>query len=157
MGMFTCMHLDNLEALFIDQIQDLYDAEQRQMKVLPQMAQGAHNAQLKNAIEQHLQETQNHLSRLGRVFEIVGHVAEPKTCEAMKGIISEEQDIIGAKGDPDVIDAGIIAAAQRAEHYEIAGYGTARSLAKRLGRDSAAQLLQETLDEEKATDKKLTL
>jgi ferritin-like metal-binding protein YciE len=156
MGVFTNMKLDSLECLLVDQVQDLYDAEQRLTKALPQMAKGAHNTQLKNAIEQHLRQTQNHVNRLERVFQILGKPAEAKTCDAMKGLISEGGEILDAEGDPNVIDAAIIAAAQRVEHYEMAGYGTARALAKRLGRDSAAQLLQETLEEEKSTDKKLT-
>jgi ferritin-like metal-binding protein YciE len=156
MGVFTSMKLDSLECLLVDQVQDLYDAEQRLTKALPQMAKGAHSTQLKNAIEQHLRQTQNHVNRLERVFQILGKPAEAKTCDAMKGLISEGDEILDAEGDPNVIDAAIIAAAQRVEHYEMAGYGTARALAKRLGRESAAQLLQETLDEEKSTDKKLT-
>ena len=156
MGLFTNMHLDSMECLFIEQLQDLYDAEQRLVKALPLMAEAAHNQNLKSAIQQHLRETQNHVRRLEQVFQIMGRNAETKACEAMKGLVKEGQEVIDAEGDPDVKDAALIAAAQRVEHYEIAGYGTARTFAQQLGRDNAAQLLQETLDEEGAADKKLT-
>src|SRR5262249_32661089 len=147
---------DSFETLFVDQLQDLYDAEQRLTKALPKMADAAHNATLKSAFQQHLRETENQMSRLERVFAMLGRNAQGSTCYAMKGLIEEGQEAIDAKGDPDVRDAALIAAAQRVEHYEIAGYGTARTFAQRLGRQDAARLLQETLDEEDATDKKLT-
>jgi ferritin-like metal-binding protein YciE len=156
MGLFSSANFDSLETLFIDQLQDLYDAEQRLVKALPKMAEAAHNQPLKMAFQQHLRETENHVKRLERVFQIMGRSAEAKTCEAMKGLIDEGQQVISATGDPDVKDAGLIAAAQRVEHYEIAGYGTARTFAQRLGKNDAARLLQETLNEEGATDKKLT-
>jgi ferritin-like metal-binding protein YciE len=148
--------LDCFETLFLDQIEDLYDAERRLVKALPLMANAAHNQSLKSVFQQHLRETENHVSRLEQVFQIMGGTARPKTCVAMKGLISEGQEAIDATGDPDVKDAALIAAAQRVEHYEIAGYGTARTFAQRLDRDNAAQLLQETLDEAKAADEKLT-
>jgi ferritin-like metal-binding protein YciE len=156
MGLFSSKQLDSFETLFVDQLQDLYDAEQRLTKALPKMAEAAHNQALKNAFQQHLRETQNHVNRLERVFQAMGQKAESKTCEAMKGLIQEGQEVIDAKGDPNVKDAALIAAAQRVEHYEIAGYGTARTFAQRLGRQDATQLLQETLNEEGTTDKKLT-
>src|SRR5262249_33503142 len=147
---------DSLEALLVDQLQDLYDAEQRLVEALPKMADAAHNQELKSAFQQHLRETENQVRRLERVFQSLGREAEAKTCYAMKGLISEGDEMINAKGDPDIKDAALIAAAQRVEHYEMAGYGTARAFAQRLGKQMAVQLLQDTLDEEEATDRKLT-
>jgi ferritin-like metal-binding protein YciE len=147
---------NSLQDLFFNQLEDLYDAEQRLTKALPKMAEAAHASQLRQAFEQHLTQTQGHVSRLDTIFRQVG--AEPKreTCEAMKGLIAEGEEMISAKGDPDVKDAALIAAAQRVEHYEISGYGTARTFALRLGLRDAADLLQQTLREEAATDEKLT-
>jgi ferritin-like metal-binding protein YciE len=150
------MTFNSFDDLFVEQLQDLYDAEQRLTKALPKMAQAAHNASLKSAFQEHLRQTENHVRRLDQVFRQLGKTAQAKTCEAMKGLISEGEEAISAGGDPDVKDAALIAAAQRVEHYEIAGYGTVRTFAQRLGRQDAARLLQETLDEEAATDKKLT-
>jgi ferritin-like metal-binding protein YciE len=156
MGLFSSMRLDSLQDLFVEQLQDLYDAEQRITEALPKMADAAHNGSLKSAFQQHLRETQNQIKRLEQVFQMVGQGAKAKTCEAMKGLVSEGSEIVSANGDPDVKDAALIAAAQRVEHYEIAAYGTARTFAQRLGKQEAARLLQQTLDEEGATDKKLT-
>lgn len=156
MGLFTSTEFNSLEDLFCDQIQDLYDAEQRLTKALPKMAGAAESPQLQKAFEQHLRETENQINRLERVFALLNKDVESKTCEAMKGLIAEGDEVIQAKGDPDVKDAALIAAAQRVEHYEMAGYGTARTFAQRLGLQEAAQLLQETLNEEGATDHKLT-
>ena len=156
MGLFSSMRLDSMETLFLDQLQDLYDAEQRLTKALPQMADAAHSPSLKTAFQEHFRQTQGHVSRLEQVFKILGQTPKSKTCEAMKGLIEEGSEVISASGDPNVKDAALIAAAQRVEHYEIAGYGTVRTFAQRLGRQDAAQVLQQTLDEEGATDKKLT-
>ena len=147
---------DSLQDLFLNQLEDLYDAEQRLTKALPKMAEAAHASQLRHAFLEHLTQTQGHVSRLDTIFRQIR--AEPKreTCEAMKGLIAEGEEMISAKGDPDVKDAALIAAAQRVEHYEISGYGTARTFALRLGRRDAADLLQQTLREESETDKKLT-
>ncbi len=150
------IELKSFKDLFTNQIEDLYDAEQRLTKALPKMAEAAHSNQLKQAIQQHLSETQSHVSRLETIFREIGVDPKRETCEAMKGLISEGEDMIHAKGDPDVRDAAIIAAAQRVEHYEIAGYGTARTFALRLGLRQAADLLQQTLNEEAAADRKLT-
>ncbi len=150
------IELKSFKDLFTNQIEDLYDAEQRLTKALPKMAEAAHSNQLKQAIQQHLSETQGHVSRLETIFREIGVEPKRETCEAMKGLISEGEDMIHAKGDPDVRDAAIIAAAQRVEHYEIAGYGTARTFALRLGLRQAADLLQQTLNEEAAADRKLT-
>jgi ferritin-like metal-binding protein YciE len=156
MGLFSSTHFDSFETLFIDQIEDLYDAEQRLVKALPKMAEAAHHSSLKAAFNKHLQETQNHVTRLERIFKIMGQSAKTKTCQAMKGLVEEGSEVISATGDPDIKDAALIAAAQRVEHYEIAGYGCARTFAQHLGKDDAVHLLQQTLDEEAATDKKLT-
>lgn len=156
MGLFSSKNLDSFDTLFIEQLEDLYDAEQRLMQALPKMAQAAHDPLLKTAFERHVAETQNQISRLEKAFQLLGRSADRKTCQAMKGLIEEGQEVLSATGDEAVIDAALIAAAQRTEHYEISGYGTARTFAQRLGRQDIAELLQATLDEEEATDKKLT-
>lgn len=156
MGLFTSTNFDSLDALFIDQIQDIYDAEQRLTQALPKMAQAASDTQLKNAFQHHLQETQQQVNRLEQVFELIGEKPKSKTCEAMKGLIAEGEEVIKATGDNSVRDAALIAAAQRVEHYEIAAYGSARAFALRLARPEAAELLQQSLDEEGAADHKLT-
>jgi ferritin-like metal-binding protein YciE len=120
------------------------------------MEERASNDELKRAFHSHLEETRGQVSRLEQVFEKCGEQPDRKTCVAMKGLIAEGEEILKAKGDNDVIDAGLIAAAQRVEHYEIAGYGTVRTLAQRLGFEDQARLLQQTLDQEGAADKKLT-
>jgi ferritin-like metal-binding protein YciE len=157
MGLFSSSpQLNSLEDLFFEQLQDLYDAEQRLTKALPKMAEAAHDASLRAAFTDHLRETQNQVTRLEQVFRSAGKSPAAKTCEAMKGLIAEGDEVVSASGDPMVKDAALIASAQRVEHYEIAGYGTARTFAERLGREDAARLLQQTLDEEGAADKKLT-
>jgi ferritin-like metal-binding protein YciE len=156
MGWFTSTELDSLDALFLDQLQDLYDAEQHLVQALPKMASAAHQPGLKEAFQNHLRETQTHGQRLERVFQALGQSVRAKTCEAMKGLVAEGQEAIDAKGNPDGKDAALIAAAQRVEHYEIAACGTARTFARRLGKQSAVVLLDETLAEEKAADQKLT-
>lgn len=157
MGLFSSSAaLNTFEDLFVEQLQDLHDAEQRLTKALPKMAAAAHNPALKSAFEEHLRQTQNHVTRLEQVFKSLGKTPQSKTCEAMKGLVEEGSEVINGKGDPDVKDAALIAAAQRVEHYEIAGYGTVRTFAQRLGKNEAARLLQETLNEEAETDKKLT-
>ena len=157
MGLFSSSAaLNSFDDLFVEQLQDLYDAEQRLTKALPKMAAAAHNPALKAAFEEHLRQTQNQVTRLEQVFKSIGKTAQTKTCEAMKGLVDEGSEIISGSGDPDVKDAALIAAAQRVEHYEIAGYGTVRTFAQRLGRSEAARLLQQTLEEEAETDRKLT-
>jgi ferritin-like metal-binding protein YciE len=157
MGLFTSSAaLDSFDDMFVEQLQDLYDAEQRLTKALPKMAAAAHDSSLKSAFEEHLRQTENQVKRLEQVFHNIGKSAQTKTCEAMKGLIEEGSEIISGKGDPDVKDAALIAAAQRVEHYEIAAYGSARTFAQRIGKPEAVRLLQQTLDEEKETDKKLT-
>jgi ferritin-like metal-binding protein YciE len=156
MSLFGSFEFNSLEDLFVEQIKDLYDAENRIIKALPKMSGAAHSAVLKRAFDQHLAQTRHHVERLESVFAALNMTPEGETCDAMKGLLSEAEEMIDAKGDPTVKDAALIAAAQRVEHYEIAAYGTARSLAQHLGQSESANLLQATLDEEKQTDKKLT-
>lgn len=148
--------LNSLQDLFANQIEDLYDAENRLIEALPKMADAAQSPQLKSAFESHLEETRGHVGRLEQVFEALGQPPKRETCQAVKGLIAEGEEAIKAKGDPAVRDAALIAAAQRVEHYEMAGYGTARTLATQLAYDRPATLLQETLQEEKEADRKLT-
>jgi ferritin-like metal-binding protein YciE len=148
--------LQTLDDLLVDQLQDLYDAEKRLTKALPKMAEAATNAQLKQAFETHLGQTEGHVDRLKTVFKLLNKRPKATPCEAMKGLIKEGEHMINADGDSDVRDAALIAAAQRVEHYEIAGYGSARTFAEQLGKAEAADLLQQTLDEEGKTDKTLT-
>ncbi|MFL6352096.1 MAG: ferritin-like domain-containing protein [Bryobacteraceae bacterium] len=155
MKLFTSTELNSFEDLFVNQLEDLYDAEQRLTQALPKMAEAAASSQLRHAFQHHLTETQGHVSRLETIFRQLGTDPKRETCEAMKGLISEGEEMVDAKGDSSVKDAALIAAAQRVEHYEISGYGTARSFALRLGRREAAELLQQTLEEEKAADQKL--
>ncbi|MBV8864145.1 MAG: ferritin-like domain-containing protein [Acidobacteriaceae bacterium] len=156
MPLFTSVEFNSLNDLFVNQIEDLYDAENRLTKALPKMAEAANSSQLKQAFQQHLTETQGHVSRLETIFRELGVEPKRETCEAMKGLITEGEEMIGAKGDPEVKDAALIAAGQRVEHHEMSGYGTARTFAQRLGLTQAANLLQQTLNEEAAADKKLT-
>lgn len=150
------MELNSLEELFVHELKDLYDAEHQLIDALPKMADAAGHKALKDAFNEHLKQTRTHVKRLEQVFETVDEKPVRETCDAMKGLVSEGEDVIKGKGDSDVKDAALIAAAQRVEHYEMAGYGTLRTYAYNLGNTEAAQLLQETLDEEEATDKKLT-
>ena len=155
MAMFN-YQFNDLRDLFVQQLKDLYDAEQQLTEALPKMADAATSSELKNAFRQHFQETQDHVTRLEQVFRGINCDPEAEACPAMKGLIKEGSDIASAKGDPAVRDAGLIAAAQRVEHYEMAGYGTVRNFAQHLGRDDLARILQQTLDEEGEADKKLT-
>jgi ferritin-like metal-binding protein YciE len=148
--------LGSLQDLLANQTQDLYDAEHRLLDALPKMAEAAHSPQLRQAFQAHLEETRGHVGRLEQVFEALGQAPQRETCQAMKGLIAEGEEAIKAKGDPAVKDAALIAAAQRVEHYEMAGYGTARTLANQLGHERAARVLQETLEEEKAADRTLS-
>ena len=154
--MFGRNKFDNLRDLYMDELRDLYDAEHQILDAMPKMVERASHDELKRAFRQHLEETRGQVTRLEQVFEKCGEKPDRKTCAAMKGLIAEGEEILKAKGDNDVIDAGLIAAAQRVEHYEIAGYGTLRTLARRLGYEDQARLLQQTLDQEGAADKMLT-
>jgi ferritin-like metal-binding protein YciE len=153
---FTALKLDSLPDLMVEELRDLYSAETQLLDALPKMAEAASSNQLKSAFSDHLEETRQHVSRLERIFQQIGEKSSGETCEAMKGLIKEGEILVKAQGEPDVRDAGLIGAAQRVEHYEIAGYGTARSLARRLGESQIAETLQQTLNEEAEADKKLT-
>ncbi len=150
------MKLESLRELFIEELRDLYSAENQILKALPKMAKVASSPDLKAAFEKHLAETKGQVTRLETIFEGLGKSPKGKTCKAMKGIVEEGSEMLEAEGDPGVIDAGLIAAAQRVEHYEIAGYGAVRSYARVLGEQEAETLLAETLEEESATDQALT-
>ncbi|QMU28459.1 YciE/YciF ferroxidase family protein [Adhaeribacter radiodurans] len=150
------MKMQSLNDLLIHQLQDLYGAEQQLLKAMPKMASTAKSAKLKQALETHMTETQNQVKRLEQVFQSMGIEAEAIKCKAMEGLLKEADEMLSEDADPEVMDAGIIASAQRVEHYEIAGYGTASTYAKYLGHNEAFTLLQETLNEEKKTDELLT-
>jgi ferritin-like metal-binding protein YciE len=147
--------LKNLETLYLHELKDLYDAEHQITDALPKMADKAGHDSLKSAFREHLEETRGQIRRLEQVFELLGEKPKRETCKAMKGLIAEGEEVVKANGDSDVIDAALIGAAQRVEHYEMAGYGTVRALARELGHQDQARLLQENLDEEKAADTKL--
>jgi ferritin-like metal-binding protein YciE len=145
-----------LHELFLDQIRDLYSAEKQLTKALPEMAKAAHDPTLKKGFKTHLKETEGHVHRLEKIFKKLGEDAGGKTCKAMEGLIKEGKETINEDATPAVKDAALIAAAQRVEHYEMAGYGTVRTYASLMGHSDASKLLQATLNEEGATDKKLT-
>ncbi|HEX3816940.1 MAG TPA: ferritin-like domain-containing protein [Chthoniobacterales bacterium] len=150
------MSLNSLRDLWIEEMRDLYNAENQLLKALPKMAKAASAPELKQAFESHLEETRTHVERLEEIFEKLDKKPSGKTCKAMKGLVEEGSEMMSEEGSDSVIDAGIIAAAQRVEHYEMAGYGAVRTFASILGEDDAEDLLQQTLDEEGAADEKLT-
>ena len=150
------MQLQSLNDLFVEQLQDLYSAETQLVEALPKMASAASHEELRDAFEQHLAETRGHVERLTRILGDLGQTPGAETCKGMKGLIAEGDEVLSMQGDPAVIDAALIAAAQRVEHYEIAGYGTAKTLAGHLDLGDAKDLLDETLDEEGKADKLLT-
>jgi ferritin-like metal-binding protein YciE len=156
MGLFTSETLRSFDDLYVQQLRDLYSAETQLVEALPMMADAATHVELKRAFQDHLAVTKRQQQRLEQLFQRLGQDPGGHTCQAMKGLIKEGNEIIGADADPAVRDAGLIAAAQRVEHYEMAGYGTVRTFAERLGRTDDARLLQETLDEEGDADKLLT-
>jgi len=145
-----------MEELFMEELRDLYDAETQLTKALPKMAEAATSEELRNAFEEHLGQTENQVARLKRIFELSSEEPTGKKCAAMKGLIKEGDEMASDTEETAVRDAGLIAAAQKVEHYEISGYGTARAHAELLGNDEAVRLLEETLREERETDKKLT-
>ena len=145
-----------MDDLFLEQIEDLYDAEHRLVKALPKMAEAATSQPLRNAFESHLEQTRGHVQRLETIFRQLGKNPKGQTCEAMKGLIEKGEDIIDDVDNLALRDAGLIAASNRVEHYEIAGYGSAKSFAEKLGQQQAVALLEQTLQEEKEADKKLT-
>ncbi|MHB8970764.1 MAG: ferritin-like domain-containing protein [Pirellulaceae bacterium] len=150
------MKLNTLYDLYVDELKDLYNAEHQILKALPKMATAASDEDLAKAFTEHLSQTKNQVARLDKIFKNLDISPKGKTCKAMQGLLEEGKEIIDEDADPTVKDAALIAAAQRVEHYEMAGYGCVRTFARLLGEDSAADLLQETLDEEGAADKKLT-
>jgi ferritin-like metal-binding protein YciE len=156
MGIFTSERFNSMDDLFKHELKDLYDAEHRIVEALPQMADKAHNPSLKHAFDNHLRQSEKHIERLEAIFESIGIDPERVTCDGVVGLIKEGSHVLSADGDPDTLDAGLIAAAQRVEHYEIAGYGTLRAFARQLNNEYVAELLEQTLDEEKATDQLLT-
>ncbi len=147
--------IKSLDELFLEELKDLYSAENQLIKALPKMAKAITSTELKSAIEHHLEQTKNHASRLEEAFKELGQKPSQTTCKAMKGLIEEGEDVVSKAEKCAARDAGIIGAAQRVEHYEIAAYGTAQSHASLLGYNRIEQLLQETLGEEKAADKHL--
>ncbi|MGH7475647.1 MAG: ferritin-like domain-containing protein [Longimicrobiales bacterium] len=150
------MKLESLRDLYLEQLRDLYDAEHRILDALPKMADAATHPELRDAFLQHERQTKEQKQRLEQVFEKLGLSPERDDCEAMKGLIKEGREVVKARGDDDAPDAALIAAAQRVEHYEIAGYGCARTYARMLGHSDQADLLQQTLQEEGSTDHRLT-
>ena len=146
------MKLDTLQKLYTNELRDLYNAENQLLKALPKMAKAASSQELKDAFEKHLEQTKTHVERLEQAFEELDEKPKGKTCRAMKGLIEEGSEILKEDGEESVRDAGIIVAAQKVEHYEIAGYGSVRTFAHLLGKDRSAELLQTTLDEESETN-----
>ena len=150
------MKLENLKDLYIHELKDLHSAEKQITKALPKMVKAASNEELAEAFREHLEQTEEHVRRLEEILESHDETFRGAKCKGMEGLIKEGSEMIEEDGDDDVRDAGLISAAQRVEHYEIAGYGCARTYAELLRDTDGAELLQRTLDEEKATDKKLT-
>jgi ferritin-like metal-binding protein YciE len=145
-----------LRKLYVDELRDLYNAETQLIKALPKMAKGASNDQLREAFEEHLRQTSGHVSRLEQIFDQLNEKPSGKTCLGMEGLVKEGADTIKEDYADTVMDAAIIGAAQRVEHYEMAGYGTARAFADLIGEKEHVSLLEQTLEEEKQADKKLT-
>jgi ferritin-like metal-binding protein YciE len=150
------MKAESLRDLYIEQLQDLYSAENQLVKALPKMAKGATSEELREAISEHLEVTKNQASRLEEIFSNLGEDPKGKKCKGMEGLVEEGSEVLEEDMDDDVRDAGLIAAAQRVEHYEIAGYGTVRTYANLLGEDEAAATLEEILNEEKEADTRLS-
>jgi ferritin-like metal-binding protein YciE len=148
--------IGTLEDLYMDMLRDLYSAEKQLVKALPKMAKAAHSSDLQQAFREHLGQTEQHVERIERIFSDLEGSPRGKKCVGMEGLIEEGSELMKENIDPDVLDAGLIAAAQKVEHYEIASYGTARTWAERMGHNGAARLLQETLEEESMANEKLT-
>jgi len=145
-----------LKELYIDELKDIYNAENQLVKALPKMAKAANSEELRTGFEEHLEQTRGHVQRLEQIFKELGEKPSGKKCKGMEGLVAEGQEMMGEDFDDEVMDAALISAAQRVEHYEIAAYGTVRTYAELLGEDAAVQLLEQTLEEEKETDQKLT-
>lgn len=150
------MSVDSAEKLFVEELHDLYSAETQITKALPKLAKAASSNELRTAFEHHLKETEEHVQRLEQIFEMIGERPKGKTCEGIKGIIEEGERMMKDTQEGPVRDEALISGAQRVEHYEMAAYGTVRTYAERLGKQQMVQLLERTLEEEKAADKKLT-
>jgi ferritin-like metal-binding protein YciE len=150
------MESNALKKLYIDELKDLYSAENQLVKALPKMAKAAASEDLRNAFDEHLEQTRQHVTRLDKIFQELEESPKGKKCRGMEGLIEEGGEMIEEEPEPEELDAGLIAAAQRVEHYEIAGYGCVRTYANLLGESEAASLLEQTLAEEKETDQKLT-
>ena len=148
--------MKSLRELYVEELKDLYNAEQQILKALPKMMRAASDRDLQRAFAQHEKQTQRQVKRLDRIFRQLGESPRGKKCKGMEGLLEEGKELMQERPEPEVLDAGLISAAQRVEHYEIAGYGTVRAYARLLGEEEHASLLQETLDEEGETDKKLT-
>jgi len=150
------MELDTLQALYVEGLRDLYSAENQLMKALPKMGKAATSPELQEAFETHLAQTAQQIQRLDKIFAELAETPTGKHCKGMEGLIAEGEELMQEDADPDVMDAGLIAAAQHVEHYEMAGYGTCRTYAELLGFDDQMELLQQTLNEEEETDQLLT-
>ena len=150
------MPLDSMQDLFLNELKDVYNAEKQILRALPRMAKAADAPALQQAFTKHLRETEGQVQRLERIFKSLGQAARGKKCKGMEGLIEEGKEILEEEGAPEVIDAALISAAQRVEHYEIAAYGCLRTYAQLLGMDEADRLLEQTLQEEEATDKALS-
>ncbi len=150
------MAVDTLDSLFVQELKDLYSAENQITKALPKLIKAASSEELRSAFEHHLKETKDQVQRLEQVFEILGSSPRGKTCNGMKGVLEEGAEMLQETAEGDVRDAALISAAQRVEHYEMAAYGAVRSYAELLGKPEISDILQKTLLEEKAADKKLT-
>jgi ferritin-like metal-binding protein YciE len=155
MGLFT-KDIKSMDDLFVHQLRDIYYAEKQITKALPEMIQKANDQKLKQGFQTHLRETENHVKRLDQVFELLGKKAAGVDCPAIDGIVEEAEEVASEVEDKNVLDAALIAAAQAVEHYEMTRYGTLIAWAQQLGHSNVVSLLNQTLDEEKATDKKLT-
>jgi ferritin-like metal-binding protein YciE len=150
------MEMSNLQDLWVENLKDLYSAENQILKALPKAAKKIENEELRSALEQHVEETQGHVERLEQIMEKLGEKPGGKKCHGMEGLLEEAKELMSEDAEPEVLAAGLIVDCQKVEHYEIAGYGSAVTFAKLLGNEEAARLLGQTLDEEKATDQKLT-
>jgi ferritin-like metal-binding protein YciE len=150
------MEMESLKDLYLDELKDVYNAEKQLTRALPKMAKAASHGELRTAFEEHLAVTEEQVRRLETIFDDLGKPARGKKCVGMEGIIAEGEEMMDEEMEPEVMDAALIAAAQRVEHYEIAAYGTLRTYARQLGFENHAQLLQQTLDEEGEADKLLT-
>jgi ferritin-like metal-binding protein YciE len=150
------MKVNRLRHLYVDELKDLYSAENQLVKALPKMAKASGSQDLRAGFEAHLEQTKEHVARLEKIFKSLGESPKGKKCKGMEGLIKEGGELIEEDPAPEELDAGLISAAQRVEHYEIAGYGCVSAYAKLLGEDEATSLLRQTLEEEKETDKKLT-